>query len=130
MKTAISEMLIDSTVKPTSLAPFSAASSGDMPVLDVAGDVLQHDDGIVDHEAGGDRQRHQRQIVEAVADQVHRGEGADQRHRYRHDRNQRGAQVPQEGEDHEDHQQHGEHQGALDVAQRGANGGRAVDRQR
>ena len=31
MKTAISEMLIDSTVKPTSLAPLSAASSGDMP---------------------------------------------------------------------------------------------------
>ena len=39
--------------------------------LDVARDVLQHHDGVVDDEAGGDRQRHQRQIVEAVAQQIH-----------------------------------------------------------
>jgi len=31
MNTAISEMLIESTVKPTSLAPFKAASNGDIP---------------------------------------------------------------------------------------------------
>ena len=35
--------------------------------LDMAGDVLQHHDGIVDDEAGGDRQRHKREIVDAVA---------------------------------------------------------------
>src|SRR6185436_18767162 len=34
-------------------------------VLDVAVDVLHHDDGVVDHEADRDRQRHQRQVVEA-----------------------------------------------------------------
>ncbi len=46
--------------------------------LDIAGDVLQHDDGVVDHEAGGDGQGHQRQVVEAEAQQVHGREGADQ----------------------------------------------------
>ena len=72
MNTAISEMLIDSTVKPTSLAPLSGRLERRHARFDVAGDVLQHDDGIVDDEAGRDRQRHQRQIVEAVAQQVHR----------------------------------------------------------
>ena len=99
------------------------------PLFDVAGDVLQHDDGIVDHEARRHRKRHQRQIVEAVADQVHRREGRDQRHRNRDHRHQRRAEVAQECEHHEDHQQHREDQGSFDVAQRGANGGRAVDRQ-
>ena len=39
--------------------------------LEIAGDVLDHDDRVVDDEAGGDGQRHQRQIVEAEAEQVH-----------------------------------------------------------
>ena len=34
-------------------------------MLDVAIDVLDHDDGVVDDEADGDGERHQRQIVEA-----------------------------------------------------------------
>jgi hypothetical protein len=33
-------------------------------LLDVTDDVLEHHDGVVDHEAGADGQRHQRQIVE------------------------------------------------------------------
>ena len=38
-----------------------------LALLDVARDVLDHDDGVVDDEAGRDRERHQRQVVEAVA---------------------------------------------------------------
>ena len=72
MNTATSERLIESTVKPTSRAPMSAAWNRGMPALDVARDVLQHDDGVVDHEAGRDGQRHQRQVVEAEAQQIHR----------------------------------------------------------
>ena len=34
--------------------------------LDVPVDVLQHHDGIIDHETDGDGQRHQRQVVQAV----------------------------------------------------------------
>ena len=37
--------------------------------LQKAIDVLDHDNGVVHHEAGGDGQRHQREIVEAVAQQ-------------------------------------------------------------
>jgi hypothetical protein len=38
------------------------------PVLDKARDVLDHHDRIIDEEADGDGQRHQREIVEAVAE--------------------------------------------------------------
>jgi len=44
--------------------------------LDVAGDVLDHHDGVVDHEAGRDGEGHQRQVVQAVAAEVHQPEGA------------------------------------------------------
>jgi hypothetical protein len=58
-----------------------------------------YDDRIVDDKAGRDRQRHQRQIVEAVARQIHHPERADQRERHRDARDQGGAQGAQEGED-------------------------------
>ena len=41
-----------------------AASHRALALLDVADDVLDHDDGVVDDEAGADRQRHQREVVE------------------------------------------------------------------
>ena len=40
----------------------------------MAHDVLQHDDGVVDDEADRDRQRHQREVVEAVAEQYIRAQ--------------------------------------------------------
>ncbi len=43
-----------------------------LALFDVAGNIFDHDDGIVDDEAGGDRQCHQRKIVQAEAEQVHR----------------------------------------------------------
>ena len=82
MNTATSEMLMERIVKPISPAPLSAASSGDRPVLDVAVDVLEHDDRVIDHEADGDGQGHQRQVVEAVAEHVHQRRGAQQRQRH------------------------------------------------
>ena len=56
MNAAISEMLIESTVKPIWRAPSSAAAIGVMPRLEVAVDVLDHHDGVVDDEADGDRE--------------------------------------------------------------------------
>ena len=70
MNTATSEMLIESTVKPISREPLRAASKG-APVLDVPMDVLDHDDCVVDHEANGDRERHQRDVVEAEIEEIH-----------------------------------------------------------
>ena len=75
---------MDSTVKPISAAPFSAACKRLHALFQVARDVLDHHDGIVHHETGGDRQRHQRQVVEAVVQQVHHAERADQRDGHRH----------------------------------------------
>ncbi len=74
--------------------------------LDVARDVLQHDDGVVDDEAGGDGERHQRQVVEAVAEQIHRREGADQRDRHRDARHQRRPAAAQEHEHHQHDEDH------------------------
>ena len=71
MNTATSEMLMDMMVKPISLEPLSAASQRRHARLDVPVDVLQHHDRIVDDEADRDRERHQRKIVEAVAEDVH-----------------------------------------------------------
>ncbi|CUI60289.1 Uncharacterised protein [Achromobacter xylosoxidans] len=86
----------------------------------VAGDVLQHDDGVVDHEAGADGQRHQRQVVGRKARQVHHAEGADQGQRHRQAGNQRGRQVAQEQEGHQHHQPDREGQFPLHAAHRSA----------
>jgi hypothetical protein len=64
MKTATSEMLMDSTVKPTSRAPFSAACIGAHALFQMARDVFDHHNRVVHHEAGRNRQRHQRKIVQ------------------------------------------------------------------
>ena len=89
ISTAISDTVSDMIVKPICSAPLSAAASGVSPCFDVAGDVFDHDDRVVDDEAGRNRQRHQRQVVEAVAEQVHHAEGADQRKRHGDARNDR-----------------------------------------
>ena len=71
ISTAISDTVSEMMVKPICGEPFSAACSGGIALLDVARDVLDHDDGVVDHEAGGDGQRHQREVVQAEPQQVH-----------------------------------------------------------
>ena len=89
--------------------------------LHVPDDVLDHDDGIVDHETHRNRQRHQRQIVEAVAEFVKDTEGADQRQRNGDRRDDRGPEVSQEDEDHHHHQRDREDQRELNVVDGCAN---------
>ena len=48
------------------------------PVLDIARDVLEHHNRIIDNESRRNRQRHQRQVVEAIAQQVHPAERSHQ----------------------------------------------------
>ena len=48
-------------------------------VFDVARDVLDHHDGVVDHKPGGDGQRHQRKVVEAETQQIHHAKRTDER---------------------------------------------------
>ena len=95
-------------------------------VFDIARDIFDHHDGIVDDEAGGDGQRHQRQIVEAEAQEIHRPERADDRQRHRQARNDGSGQRAQKNEDHKHHQHDRERQFEFDIRYRRADGHRAV----
>ena len=95
-------------------------------LFDVARDVLEHHDRVVDDEADGDGEGHQRQIVEAVACDPHERTGAEQRERHRNAGNDRRPDVAQEDEDHHHHERDGEREGELDVAHGGADGRGAV----
>ena len=97
-----------------------------LALLQMAGDVLQHDDGVVDHETGGDGQRHQRQVVDGETGQVHHTEGADQRQRHDDRRDDGRRQLAQEQEGHHHHQGNGQQQFVLHIAHRSADGLRAV----
>ena len=97
-----------------------------LALLDEARDVLDHHDGIVDHEAGGDGERHQREVVKAETGEVHRAEGADQRERNGEARDDRGGKIAQEEEEHQHHQPHRQPELELDVPDRGPDGGRAI----
>src|SRR5882757_6504927 len=47
-----------------------------LTTLQMAGDVLNDDDGVVDDKAYRYRQSHQRQVVEAIPERIHDGEGS------------------------------------------------------
>ena len=91
-----------------------------LALLQITNDVLDHDDRIVDHEAGGDDQRHQRQIVDRVVQLVHHRQGADQRHRHGNARNDGRRHIAQEHENHQHHEHDGEAQLERGVRHRGA----------
>ena len=73
--------------------------------LEIALDVLHHDDGVVDDNADRQHQAEQRQVVQGNAERIKETEGADQRDRDRNHRNDRGTPALQEQEDDADHQQ-------------------------
>ena len=52
MKTATSDVLIESTVNPISRAPRNAACTGVIPFLNKPGHIFQHHNRIVHHESG------------------------------------------------------------------------------
>ena len=58
--TAMSDRLIEMTVNPTSRDAQNRRLHACRALFDVPRDVLEHDNGVVDDEAGRDRQRHQR----------------------------------------------------------------------
>ena len=66
--------------------------------------------------------RHQRKIVEAVAELVEHREGADQRKRHGDGRNDGRPEITQEYENHHHHQCDGEQQRELHVGDRSADG--------
>ncbi len=127
-KTATIDRFIDSSVKPTSRAADQRRGQRRLARLDVAVDVLQHDDRVVHDQAGRDDERHQRQVVEREAEEIHHRTAADQGHRHRRHRDHRRAQPPQEQQDDENDETDGDEQRMLRFAQRRADGRRAVAR--
>jgi len=83
-------------------------------------------DRVVHHEARRNRQRHQRQIVQTVAQQVHHAERADQRQRHRDARNDRRRDAAHEQEHDHHHERDGQQQRELNVLHGGADRRRAV----
>ncbi len=66
--TAISESVVASTARPMSRVAERRGDEGLLPLLlDEADDVLEHDDGVVDDDADGQREREQRDDVEREA---------------------------------------------------------------
>ncbi len=63
-------------------------------------DVLEHDDGVIDHEADGEHEGQQRQDADGQAQRREHDAGANQRNRHRHGGNQRGAHRAKEEVNH------------------------------
>ena len=111
-------MVIEMTGTEISRAPTRAASRAE-PFLDMAVDVLDDDDGVVDDEADGEHEGQQRQQVERVAERQQREHHADQRQRDRHDGDERRAQAAEEQEDDDDDDQRCFEQRLLHLRDRG-----------
>ena len=94
--------------------------------LDVARDVLDHDDRVVDDEPGGNRQCHQRQVVEAEPGEIHHRQGADERKRDGQARDQGRRRAAQKHKDDNHDEDHGEAELELDIGYRRADRGGAV----
>ena len=84
----------------------------------MAVDVLQHDDGVVDHQADGEHQRQQRQRIDGEAEGVHQREGADQRDGNGDERDQRRPDGAEEEENDQDDENDGLADGVVDVLDR------------
>ena len=97
-----------------------------MAAFDKSDDVLNHHDGVVHHEAGRNRQRHERKVVEAEAGEFHHTERGDQRERQRYAGNDRGPKLSQEDEDDHHDERDGEQQRELHVGHRCTDGFGAV----
>ena len=122
ISTAMSETVRDRMVKPICCGAFEGGLERVVALLDIAGDIFDHDDGVIDHKAGGNGEGHQRKVVQAEAQQVHDPEGAHQGQRHGNAGDDGGGQVPQEQEDDQHHQSDGQHQLELHILDRGADG--------
>ena len=94
--------------------------------LHVAHDVFEHHDGVVHHEADGEGEGHQREIVQRVAQQEHGGEGPDDGEGQGQAGDEGCREVAQEQEDDEHHQDDREQQRELHIVHRLTDGFRTV----
>ena len=95
-------------------------------LLQMADNVLEHHDRIVHDKPDRQRERHERQVVEAVAHQIHHRKRADDREWQRETRNDRRRQILQEQEDDEHDETERDQQRQLHVIHGLANRDRPV----
>ena len=108
-------------VKPICSEPFQRRLQRRVAVFDVPADVLNHHDGVVDHEARRNRQRHQRKIVQRIAQQVHHAKRANDGKRNRDAGNHRCPGAAQKQKYHHYDQRNRQQQCELHIGHRRAN---------
>lgn len=78
ISTAIRENVNEMIVKPISPAPLRAAVSG-FSLFDIARNILDNHNRVIDHKPRGDGQRHQRQVIDREIEEYHYRKGTYQR---------------------------------------------------
>ena len=113
-------------VKLISFDPLQRRFHNALAHFQVTHDVFQHDNGVVHDKAHRQHQRHQREVIDRVTQQVHHRERAHNRHGQRQAGNDGGRNVAQEKEDDQHHQAERQVERELDVVHGVANGNRGV----
>ena len=122
MKTAESDSVMEMIVKPISFEPLSAASIGGSPFSMWRTIFSSMTMASSTTKPTHKRQRHERKIVEAVTEQRHHRERADDGHRQREAGNERRRKIPQENKNDHDDEAHGQEQRVFHVRHRFADG--------
>ena len=84
-------------------------------MLGPAHDVLQKDNGVIDQEPDGERERHQSQVVDRIIQRPHDQEGHQERKRQRHHRDEGVTRPAEENKDHQHHEDERDYQRVLHV---------------
>src|SRR5882757_7655729 len=90
--------------------------------FDVTRNIFDHDDGVVDDESGGNGEGHQGEVVEAVAEGVHGGEGADEGEGHGDAGDDGRGEASKEEEHHHDDEADGEEEFEIDLGDGSLNG--------
>ena len=96
-------------------APDQRGLEGPHARLDVADDVFEHHDRVVDDETDGKRQPKQRDVVDRKSERIHPRKSSDDRQRDREHRDGSGCHPPQEKEDDEHDEADGQDKRQLNV---------------
>jgi hypothetical protein len=107
--------VVASTASPISAVPSAAAHSGGLALLEVAMDVLDHHDRVVDEQADREAERQHRHLVEREPQEAERPHRRDHRGRQGQRADERGPPVAQEAEDDHDRQDRAEGEIELQI---------------
>ena len=106
---------------------FHGGFEGLHAIFDVAGDVFDDHDGVVNDEARGDGEGHEREIVQTIVSEIHDAKRADEGERNGHAGNDGGPNVSEKSKHHENDECNGNDKRDFHVVDGGTNRGGAVD---